>query len=84
MQLAAIRLLRAGAGPHLPAGFDFAWWSGKTEWRSGLTACVWPAAGAMAGEARFNGAVALGGQTIWLVKGLRMKAIQRDPGAAQA
>ena len=84
MQLAAIRLLRAGAGPHLPAGFDFAWWSGKAEWRSGLTACVWPAAGAMAGEARFNGAVALGGQTIWLVKGLRMKAIQRDPGAAQA
>lgn len=73
MQLAAIRLLRAGAGPHLPAGFDFIWWSGKTDWQADVTACVWPVTGA--GEARFDGTVTLAGQTIWLVKGLRMKAL---------
>ena len=78
MQLAAIRLLRAGAGPHLPAGFDFVWWSGKTDWQSDLVGCVWPVADDRAGEARFDGTVTLAGQTIWLVKGMRMTPLSND------
>lgn len=78
MQLAAIRLLRAGAGPHLPSGFDFAWWSGKMEWQPEMIGCVWPVPGGRSGEARFDGAVTIAGQTIWLVKGLRMKTLKGE------